>query len=58
MIAWKTRYSITFTSLIQLEQVKAFYVDKKVVCKKKKFISSFCGFLFLHIEVCIELWMA
>jgi len=37
MIAWKTKSSIIFTSLIQMEQSKALNVDKNIIYNKLNF---------------------
>ncbi len=61
MIARKTRCSITFTSLIQMEGIKDSHVDKNMIYKKqilKKIISSFFQFLLMLGMVKIVLRMA
>jgi len=47
-IVYKTRNSITFTSLIQMEWIKAFHYGKNIIYERnKKLISNFSIFLFL-----------
>jgi len=31
IISWKTRWFVTFTSLIQMKQIKAFHVEKNII---------------------------
>jgi len=50
----KTRLFITFTSLIQMEWIKASHVDKNVMYKKKKIlnlISIILWFIFLPTKL-------
>ena len=49
LLARKTKSSITFTSLIQMEWIKASHLDKKTIYKEKikiKIFSFFCEFFF------------
>jgi len=41
LIAQNTRLSITISFQIQMEWIKAFYIDKNIICKKKNSNSNF-----------------
>jgi len=48
-IAWKTRLSKTFSYQIQMDWIKAFYVDKNIIYEEKKFKISNSNFNFFVV---------